>query len=55
MFVFSLTQGTVGLVIPVSSFLVPQLMSGDEELLITEDEGSWFGKFFKEKIVPLLW
>ena len=40
----SLTQGTTGLVIPLSSFLVPQLLSGDDELVITEDQGSWFGK-----------
>jgi hypothetical protein len=34
----------MGLVFPISSFLVPQLMSGEDELVITEDQGSWFGE-----------
>ena len=45
-FAANLGQMGVGHCVPLSSFLLPQLLPGqtdNEELQLGEDEGSWFG------------
>ena len=36
-------QGTVGHIIPLSSFALPQLLAGESGLRLTIEQGSWFG------------
>ena len=40
----NLGQMGVGHCVPLSSFLLPQLVPGEGDLVLSEEEGSWFGE-----------
>ncbi|XP_023335632.1 solute carrier family 2, facilitated glucose transporter member 8 [Eurytemora carolleeae] len=42
----SLGQATVGHIIPLSSFALPQLLTGEAGPMISVEEGSWFASMY---------
>ena len=45
-FAANLGQMAVGHCVPLSSFLLPQMIPGGGDLVLSEEEGSWFGENF---------